>query len=82
LRKLINSINYCLTLGTHDWKKFIKPEELEKIIELENGKVLTKRGMVLQPTFNPGRLLTEGCASWKLSRSDLDVNYIVHCVNK
>ncbi len=69
-------------VGTHDWNKFIKPHELQTIVENENGEMRTARGMVLQPTFNPGRAITEGCTSWKLSRKDFDVNYIVHCMKK
>ena len=55
-----------LPIGTHDWNKFIKPEELESYLSKE--KFLTKdiKGL----TFNP---LTK---KWKKS-NDLSVNYII-----
>jgi len=55
-----------LPIGTHDWNKFIKPEELENM--LSRKKLLTKniKGLKFNPFLN------------KWSRSDdLDVNYIV-----
>ncbi len=58
-----------LPIGTHDWNKFIKPEELEQ--KLTNNKLETKniKGLV----FNP---LTK---KWKRSE-DLSVNYIISSV--
>ena len=55
-----------LPIGTHDWNKFLKPEELEE--KLVNYNILTKdiTGLV----FN---LLTK---KWKKS-TDLSVNYII-----
>ena len=58
-----------LPIGTHDWNKFIKPEELEQ--KLTNNRLETKniKGLV----FNP---LTK---KWKRSE-DLSVNYIISSV--
>ena len=55
-----------LPVGTHDWNKFIKPEELEKFLAQENFSTLDITGL----KFNP--LLSK----WKKS-NDLSVNYII-----
>ena len=55
-----------LPIGTHDWNKFIKPEELENFLMLEKFSTLDIKGL----QFNP---LTK---KWKKS-SDLSVNYII-----
>ena len=55
-----------LPVGTHDWNKFIKPEELEKILLKQKFSTIDIKGLV----FNP---LT---ARWKKS-DDLNVNYII-----
>ena len=54
-----------LPIGTHDWDKFIKPEDLVKISKANNLKLEKLDGI----KFN---LLTE---QWNLS-SDYSVNYI------
>jgi len=58
-----------LPIGTHDWNKFIKPEELEK--QLSKEKFITNdiSGLVYNPIFN----------KWKKS-SDLSVNYIISSI--
>ncbi len=53
--------------GTHDWRKFIKPEELEKALGEATFRVLNKQGIIFQPLK----------ASWALSETDLSVNYIL-----
>ena len=55
-----------LPIGTHDWNKFIKPEELENILNKENFFTLDLKGL----KFN---LLLK---KWARS-SDLSVNYII-----
>ena len=59
-----------LPVGTHDWNKFIKPEELEKILFEEKFSSLDVKGFI----FNP---FTK---KWKIT-NDLSVNYIV-CSSK
>ena len=54
-----------LPIGTHEWDKFVKPEELIRISQKNNLKLKKLDGM----KFN---LLTD---EWKLS-SDKSVNYI------
>ena len=55
-----------LPIGTHDWNKFIKPEELEKILNQEKFSTLNIKGLKFNPFLN----------KWKKS-SDLSVNYII-----
>ena len=55
-----------LPIGTHDWNKFLKPEELDKI--LQNNKFVTVDIKGLE--FNP--ILSK----WKKS-DNLSVNYII-----
>ena len=55
-----------LPIGTHDWNKFIKPEELENLLFKE--KMITKDVSGLN--YNP---FTK---KWKRSK-DLSVNYII-----
>ena len=59
-----------LPIGTHDWNKFFKPEELEKKLEHNKLKTLEIKGL----EFNP---LTQ---KWKKS-DNLSVNYII-CSSK
>ena len=59
-----------LPVGTHDWSKFVTPEELEAMV-VKTGLTFTDRkGMV----FNPVTW------RWKLSAKDLSVNYITASV--
>ena len=58
-----------LPIGTHDWNKFLKPEELEK--KLHNLGFLTKNISGL--SFNPF------LKKWKKTK-DLSVNYIMSSV--
>ena len=55
-----------LPKGTHDWKKFITPDELYDLIRRAGLQPVDRKGMV----FNP---LTW---SWRLSDRDLSVNYV------
>ncbi|MDO5648739.1 bifunctional 2-polyprenyl-6-hydroxyphenol methylase/3-demethylubiquinol 3-O-methyltransferase UbiG [Paracoccus sp. (in: a-proteobacteria)] len=56
-----------LPVGTHDWSRFITPDELAGMAQSAGLTVADRRGMV----FNP---LTFG---WSLSDRDLSVNYIL-----
>ena len=60
-----------LPVGTHDWNKFITPEELIALLAASGGKVTTLdvQGLVLEPSLPP---------RWALSRTDHDINYITH----
>ena len=58
-----------LPIGTHDWNKFLKPEELENFLSKERFNTLDIRGL----TFNPF------LKKWKKS-NDLSVNYIISSI--
>ena len=55
-----------LPIGTHDWNKFIKPEELEKYLSQESFSSLDIAGLKFNPFTN----------KWKKTK-DLSVNYII-----
>ena len=55
-----------LPIGTHDWNKFIKPEELEKFLVEEKFSTLDIKGLKFNPFLK----------KWKKS-NDLSVNYII-----
>jgi len=56
-----------LPIGTHTWKKFLRPSELVNLLENNNLDIREIMGMI----FNP---ITK---KWKLDARDLAVNYIV-----
>ena len=56
-----------LPIGTHDWNKFIKPEELEKILFQEKFITLDIAGLKFNPFLS----------KWKKTK-DLSVNYIIN----
>ena len=55
-----------LPIGTHDWNKFFKPEEIEEKISKLNFSIKDKTGLEFNPFFR----------SWKTSKN-LSVNYII-----
>lgn len=55
-----------LPKGTHDWAKFITPDELYALISGAGLRPVDRKGMV----FNPVSW------SWSLSHKDLSVNYV------
>ena len=55
-----------LPIGTHDWNKFIKPEELEKKLTDKNFTTNNIKGLEFNPILN----------KWKKS-DNLSVNYII-----
>jgi 2-polyprenyl-6-hydroxyphenyl methylase/3-demethylubiquinone-9 3-methyltransferase len=61
-----------LPKGTHDWAKFITPEELYDLIRRAGLEPVDRKGMV----FNPLGW------SWRLSERDLSVNYVTASVRR
>lgn len=59
-----------LPKGTHDYDKFITPQELVDLIETTGLKVVDRKGFV----FNPLKW------SWAISDHDLSVNYVTTSV--
>jgi 2-polyprenyl-6-hydroxyphenyl methylase/3-demethylubiquinone-9 3-methyltransferase len=55
-----------LPKGTHDWKKFITPDELIKLADEAGFEVVDKKGFVFQKVL----------WKWSLSPNDLSVNYV------
>ena len=55
-----------LPIGTHDWNKFLKPEELESLLLSFKFSTIDLSGFEFNPIFQ----------KWKISR-DLSVNYII-----
>ncbi|XP_010164925.1 ubiquinone biosynthesis O-methyltransferase, mitochondrial, partial [Antrostomus carolinensis] len=55
--------------GTHEWEKFVPPEELERLLEANGFSVKTVNGMLYNPL--------SGSWSWMESTS---VNYAMHAV--
>lgn len=56
-----------LPRGTHDWRRFIRPDELAGMFDAAGARVVDRAGMV----FNPLGW------SWSLSPRDLSVNYLI-----
>ncbi|MFQ6773782.1 bifunctional 2-polyprenyl-6-hydroxyphenol methylase/3-demethylubiquinol 3-O-methyltransferase UbiG [Cereibacter sphaeroides] len=61
-----------LPKGTHDWSKFITPDELYDLIRKAGLDPVDRKGMV----FNPVSW------SWSLSACDLSVNYVTASVRR
>ena len=55
-----------LPIGTHDWNKFLKPEELEKLLLKEKFSIIGIKGLDFNLILN----------KWKKS-DNLSVNYII-----
>ncbi|MEF3045847.1 bifunctional 2-polyprenyl-6-hydroxyphenol methylase/3-demethylubiquinol 3-O-methyltransferase UbiG [Pseudotabrizicola sp. L79] len=61
-----------LPKGTHDWKKFITPDELYDLIRKAGLDPVDRKGMVFNPI----------AWSWSLSSRDLSVNYVTASVKR
>ena len=61
-----------LPKGTHDWKKFITPEELYDLIRRAGLDPVDRKGMVFNPL----------AWSWSLSDRDLSVNYVTASIRR
>ncbi len=59
-----------LPKGTHDWNKFITPDELYRLIETAGLRPVDRKGFV----FNPLSW------AWSISARDLSVNYVTASV--
>ncbi|MEZ5813318.1 MAG: bifunctional 2-polyprenyl-6-hydroxyphenol methylase/3-demethylubiquinol 3-O-methyltransferase UbiG [Alphaproteobacteria bacterium] len=55
--------------GTHSWKKFVRPSELSRMARGAGLKPQDITGLVFNPVKN----------EFALSKSDLDVNYLLAC---
>ncbi|MBY6056378.1 bifunctional 2-polyprenyl-6-hydroxyphenol methylase/3-demethylubiquinol 3-O-methyltransferase UbiG [Leisingera daeponensis] len=60
-----------LPRGTHEWSKFITPDELFELLQKAGLKPVDRKGFVFNPiTWN-----------WSISERDLSVNYVTASVN-
>ena len=59
-----------LPIGTHDWDRFLSPQEVELLMNRAGLQQIDVQGMVIdKPPF-------QGCWDWKLDREDTDINWI------
>jgi 2-polyprenyl-6-hydroxyphenyl methylase / 3-demethylubiquinone-9 3-methyltransferase len=61
-----------LPKGTHEWAKFITPDELYELLRKAGLDPVDRKGMV----FNPAAW------SWSLSARDLSVNYVTAAIHR
>ena len=61
-----------LPKGTHDWQRFITPDELYSLIQKAGLEPVDRKGMVFNPV----------AWGWSLSARDLSVNYVTTSVRK
>jgi 2-polyprenyl-6-hydroxyphenyl methylase / 3-demethylubiquinone-9 3-methyltransferase len=61
-----------LPKGTHDWQKFITPDELYALIRTAGLDPVDRKGMVFNPV----------AWSWSLSSRDLSCNYVTASVKR
>lgn len=55
-----------LPRGTHDWDRFVKPDEMKQMMEAAGLTCVDRTGMVFDPLS----------WKWSLSVTDLSVNYV------
>jgi len=60
-----------LPKGTHEWSKFITPDELYALIEAGGLRPVDRKGFVFNPI----------AWSWSISGKDLSVNYVTASIN-
>lgn len=70
--------------GTHDWSKFLSPQELEKLVWNASQVQLPTQDNALRTQVDKHSTITAGMIykpypieSWELSGSNFDVNYIM-----
>ncbi|MEO1776628.1 MAG: bifunctional 2-polyprenyl-6-hydroxyphenol methylase/3-demethylubiquinol 3-O-methyltransferase UbiG [Pseudomonadota bacterium] len=56
-----------LPRGTHDWNRFLTPDELSEMLTAAGLSVIDTRGMVFDPLNR----------RWRLSEQDLSINYLI-----
>ena len=59
-----------LPVGTHDWRKFVRPSELARGLAAHGAEVTQLEGMVFNPLSD----------TWRLDARDLGVNYLAFAV--
>ncbi|MEM6636885.1 MAG: bifunctional 2-polyprenyl-6-hydroxyphenol methylase/3-demethylubiquinol 3-O-methyltransferase UbiG [Pseudomonadota bacterium] len=59
-----------LPRGTHDWKKFLTPDELDRLVTGSGLEPVDQKGMVYNPLAD----------RWRMSDGDLSINYIASAI--
>jgi 2-polyprenyl-6-hydroxyphenyl methylase/3-demethylubiquinone-9 3-methyltransferase len=59
-----------LPKGTHDWSKFLTPNELSKLLESSGLKLVDKKGFYFDKVS----------WTWSISNNDLSINYVTASV--
>ena len=59
-----------LPAGTHDWRKFVKPSEMASALRPHGVETTAFNGLVFNPFSD----------EWRLSETDLDMNYLAFAV--
>lgn len=54
--------------GTHDWRKFLQPQELARFGRAAGLRLRDVSGLVYNPLSG----------AWRLDKEDTDVNYAMH----
>ena len=67
-----------LPLGTHEWNKYIKPEEMRLMLESSAVNLTVDKLVGLKLSWD---VLSKSMV-WNLSKYDTDVNYILHAIKK
>jgi 2-polyprenyl-6-hydroxyphenyl methylase/3-demethylubiquinone-9 3-methyltransferase len=59
-----------LPRGTHDWRRFLRPEELAAMVEGAGLQVVDRMGMTYAPLSD----------RWSLDDRDLSANYLMTAI--
>ena len=59
-----------LPKGTHDWNKFLSPDELSDLLEKAGFRIVDKKGFVFSKIF----------WKWTISANDLSINYVTSSI--
>ncbi|KAI9472519.1 Hexaprenyldihydroxybenzoate methyltransferase, mitochondrial [Coemansia sp. RSA 1290] len=63
--------------GTHDYSKFIPPEELVQMLQACGVQILDTQGLVLNPLTNQCTLVSQDCFGPLLPNAGVQANYIL-----
>jgi 2-polyprenyl-3-methyl-5-hydroxy-6-metoxy-1,4-benzoquinol methylase len=65
-------------VGTHEWNKYIKPEEMKLMLESVAVNMTVDKTVGLKLSLD----LVSKSMVWKVSKYDTNVNYILHASKK
>ncbi|KAJ2849441.1 Hexaprenyldihydroxybenzoate methyltransferase, mitochondrial [Coemansia brasiliensis] len=70
-------IMQSVALGTHDYSKFIPPEELMQMLQACGAQTLDIQGLILNPLSNQCFLVSQDCCGPLLPNIGVQANYIL-----